>query len=174
MPNLYLVGFMGVGKSLIGKLVGEVLGLMAIDSDVVIERREGKKIGTIFEEKGEVYFRKLEREFVECGHPAYACVVSCGGGMVVDDYVRDLLKEKGVVIVLQASLETILERTKNSKDRPLLQGVDRRERIESLLRERAEAYLDAGEQLWVDGLSVDEVVRQVVGIYRMEEGRYCI
>ena len=90
-PNLYLVGFMGVGKSAIGRKVAKELGFDFIDSDQEIEARLGKKIPEIFESEGEARFRQYEREFIESGHPTANCVISCGGGLVVQPGMKDLL-----------------------------------------------------------------------------------
>ena len=120
-PNLYLVGFMGVGKSAIGRKVAKELGFQFIDSDHEIERKVGKKIPQIFESEGEARFRQYEREFIESGHPATDCVISTGGGLVVQPGMKDLLKEKGVVVCLFASVESIVERTSRNSNRPLLQ-----------------------------------------------------
>ena len=81
--NLYLVGFMGTGKSTVGRQVARQMGFEFIDSDHEIERRQGQPVSQIFAEQGEAKFRALEREFIEHGHPAQKCVVSCGGGLVV-------------------------------------------------------------------------------------------
>src|SRR4051812_46435873 len=81
--NLYLVGFMGTGKSTVGRQLARQMGFEFIDSDHEIERRQGKPVSQIFAEEGEARFRALEREFIEHGHPTKKCVVSCGGGLVV-------------------------------------------------------------------------------------------
>src|SRR4051812_8172478 len=105
--NLYLVGFMGTGKSTVGRLVAQKLGFAVFDSDHEIEQREGRSIPEIFAKDGEPAFRALERRFIEEGHPASRVVVSCGGGLVVPIGMLELLQAKGVVICLHASLETI-------------------------------------------------------------------
>src|SRR4051812_7704562 len=81
--NLYLVGFMGTGKSTVGRQVARQLGFQFLDSDHEIERLQGKPVARIFAEEGEAKFRTLEREFIERGHPADRCIVACGGGLVV-------------------------------------------------------------------------------------------
>jgi len=146
--------------------------MVFLDSDRVIEEKEGRAIRDIFAQDGEAYFRDLECKFAQMGHPKRGCVVSCGGGMVVPDYVRDLLKERGVVVVLHASVDVILERVSEEGHRPLLEGEDRRERIEALLQSRQGAYADAGEVVRTDGLTVNEVVRRVIGIYRLNEPNF--
>ena len=81
-PNIYLLGFMGTGKTSVGKRLAQTLGYTFIDSDEEIEKKCAMEIKDIFAKYGEDYFRKLEREFIESGHPAANCVISCGGGLV--------------------------------------------------------------------------------------------
>ena len=105
--NLYLVGFMGTGKSTVGRQVARQLEFQFLDSDHEIERGEGKPVAKIFAEEGEARFRALERAFIEEGHPANRCVIACGGGLVVPDGMLDLLRRRGVVVCLHAPIETI-------------------------------------------------------------------
>ena len=114
---------MGVGKSAFGRRAARELGLRFIDSDHQIEKEQGKKIPEIFANEGESHFRILEHQFIEYGHPETGCVVSCGGGLVVEPGMKELLKQKGVVICLFASAESIIERTSRNKGRPLLNAV---------------------------------------------------
>src|SRR5436190_14482731 len=109
--NLYLVGFMGTGKSTVGRAVAQKLGFELLDSDHEIERECGKTIAEIFAAEGEALFRTRERKFIEQGHPATRTVVSCGGGLVVQPGMLPVLQDKGVVICLHAAIETILART---------------------------------------------------------------
>ena len=102
---------MGTGKTTIGRAVAQRLGFQLLDSDHEIERQQQKAVAKIFAEDGEPAFRALERAFVTNGHPATGQVVACGGGLVVQPGILDLLKTKGVVMCLHASLVTILKRT---------------------------------------------------------------
>ena len=95
--NLYLVGFMGTGKSTVGRAVAHKLGFHMVDSDHEIEREQGKTIPEIFAQDGEAAFRAMERVFIESGHPAERTVVSCGGGLVVQPGMLALLKSKGLI-----------------------------------------------------------------------------
>jgi shikimate kinase len=165
-PNLYLVGFMGVGKSALGRRAARVLGYRFIDSDQAIEQSAGKKIPEIFKEAGEPAFRRMEREFIEQGHPDEGCVVACGGGLVVPPGMSDLLKSKGVVICLFASAERIVERTSRNKNRPLLDVDDPAAKVRELLAEREPIYLNAGIGMSSEGRSMAEVVRNMVRSYR--------
>ena len=118
--NLYLVGFMGTGKSTVGRQVARQMGFEFLDSDHEIERLQGRPVAQIFATEGEARVRALEREFIEHGHPAKKCIVSCGGGLVVPPGMLELLRSRGVVICLHAPIETILKRTLHATHRPLL------------------------------------------------------
>lgn len=165
-PNLYIVGFMGVGKSAIGRRAARELGLRFIDSDDQIEKAQGKRIPDIFASEGEAHFRKLERAFIETGHPSEGCVVSCGGGLVVQDGMKELLKQKGVVICLFASVESIIERTSRNKNRPLLNVADPAGKVRQLLEEREPIYMDSGACITTEGRTIPEVVRHLIRTYK--------
>lgn len=157
---------MGVGKSAIGRRVARELGFRFLDSDHVIEKEQGKRIPLIFEESGEAYFRQLERDFIEQGHPDEGCVISCGGGLVVQAGMKELLRKKGVVICLFASVESIIERTARNKNRPLLNVPDPAAEVRALLKEREPIYMASGTCITTDGRSIPEVVRHMVRTYK--------
>lgn len=166
--NLYLVGFMGTGKSTIGRAVAQRLGFRLLDSDHEIERLQGKSIPEIFAQQGEPAFRGMERQFVTGGHPADRTVVACGGGLVVQPGVLDLLRAKGVVICLHASLATVLERTQRNRNRPLLDVADPSERIRTLYAEREPVYKRAGTVILTDSRPLNDIVAHVVRAWRRE------
>lgn len=166
--NLYLVGFMGTGKSTIGRLAARRMGFQAIDSDHEIERQEERTIAEIFATEGEARFREMEREFIERGHPRERMIVACGGGLVVQPGMLDLLKSKGVVICLHASIATVLERTQRSKTRPLLNVEDPLERIKKLYAEREPIYKRAGSLILTDSRPINDIVGHVVRTWRRE------
>lgn len=157
---------MGVGKSAIGRRVARELGYRFIDSDHQIEKVQGKRIAEIFETEGEARFRQLEREFIEAGHPDSGCVVSCGGGLVVQPGMKERLKEKGVVICLFASPESIIERTSRNQNRPLLNVPDPAAKVRALLKEREPIYMDAGICITTEGRTIPEVVRHMIRAYK--------
>lgn len=167
-PNLYIIGFMGVGKSAVGRLVARQLGHRFIDSDAAIEEREGRSIREIFGSEGESRFRELELDFLRNGHPRSECVVACGGGLPMAEDRRTLLLEGGIVVCLFASVDTILKRTAQSTRRPLLDAENPEERIRTLLREREPVYMATGIGISAEGRSLDDVARNVVRIYRRE------
>lgn len=165
-PNLYLTGFMGTGKSAVGRLLAESLGLRFIDADSAIEVVAGKRVAEIFAESGETTFRELEQAFVENGHPEQGCVVACGGGLIVQPGMVERLRAKGMIVVLWASPETIYERTRHNTQRPLLQVENPLERIRELLAEREAVYREAGVQVMTDCRTTREVAACIERHYR--------
>ena len=163
--NLYLVGFMGSGKSAVGRSVASELGMRFIDSDVAIEAETGLSVSAIFDQFGEAHFRELEQSFIERGHPDCGCVVACGGGLITQEGMADQLRDRGVVICLFASVDTILQRTRANAKRPLLNVANPRAQIEKLLEERRPFYQQAGIAVSTDGRSLPEVVDHVAHIY---------
>lgn len=170
--NLYLIGFMGVGKSAVGRTAARQLRMRFLDSDHCIEEKAGRPISRIFAEEGEASFRRMEREFIESGHPAEGTVVACGGGLPIQPGMRELLLEKGVVICLFANPDTILERTSGNSRRPLLNVEDPKDRIQRLLDEREKIYMRTGIGISAEGRSLQDVVSNVVRVYRREARRW--
>ena len=167
-PNLYIIGFMGTGKSRISRRIAKKLNLQFFDVDDEIEKAEGRPIKEIFAKEGEPYFRQLERDFIESGHPDNGCIVSCGGGLPCKEGMIDLLKEHGIVLCLHASVDTILERTSRNDNRPLLNVENPRERIENLLQERTPFYAQAHASILTDHRSIPEVVESALRSYRSQ------
>jgi shikimate kinase len=170
--NLYLVGFMGTGKSTVGRQVAKQLGFEFLDSDQEIERAQGKPVSRIFAEEGEARFRGLEREFIEHGHPAQRCVVAGGGGLVVPPGMLELLHARGVVICLHAPIETILQRTRHTNHRPLLQVEDPETRLRELYAQREAIYRRTGTMVLTDSRPLREIAGHVLRVYRQEAGHF--
>jgi shikimate kinase len=166
--NLYLVGFMGTGKSTVGRAVAQKLGFALLDSDHEIERQQGKTIPEIFAGEGEAAFRAMERTFVEGGHPSERTVVSCGGGLVVQPGMLALLKTKGVVVCLHASIETILARTARHQHRPLLVAENPEERIRTLYAAREPIYKQSGTVILTDSRPLHDIVSHVMRAWRRD------
>ena len=165
-PNLYLVGFMGVGKTALGRRVAKELDYQFFDSDKSIEKTCGRSISEIFKNEGEASFRQYELEFIETGHPTSRCVVSCGGGLVIQDGMKEQLKNRGVVICLFASLQTIIERISRNNDRPLIDLSNREARIRELFPERESIYMQSGVCISTEGRTIAEVVRHILRTYK--------
>jgi len=166
--NLYLVGFMGTGKTTVGRLVAQRLGFNCLDSDKEIEKLEGCTISEIFSSVGEAAFRKMEKDFVETGHPLTKTVVSCGGGLVVQSGMTEALKSKGVVVCLHASIETILERTGRHNTRPLLAVEDPEKRVRTLYAQREPIYKQSGTVVFTDDRPIKEIVTHVFRIWERQ------
>ncbi|MBM3263822.1 MAG: 3-dehydroquinate synthase [candidate division Zixibacteria bacterium] len=142
--NLVLIGFMGTGKSQVGRLLAGALGMTFVDTDTLIEKRTGTSIPVLFAERGEPAFRAIEKEVV-CGLSGVSGhVIATGGGAVIDHENLAALRTLGTLVHLQATPEVILQRTGgNAATRPMLAGPDAMERIRALLETRAPYYAQA-------------------------------
>jgi shikimate kinase len=160
---------MGTGKTTVGRSVAHRIGFKCSDSDHEIERKSGKSIAQIFAEDGEPAFRLMEREYVEKGHAAERVVVSCGGGLVVQPGMLELVGKKGVIVCLHASIETILQRTgRYGKTRPLLDVADPDARARALYAEREAIYRQVGTVILTDSRPLSEIAAHVVRVWRRE------
>jgi shikimate kinase len=142
-PNLILVGFMGSGKTVIGKLSAKALGFQFLDSDQLIVDRSSRPIPEIFASDGEEFFRDLETEVIVSLERLTRCVISTGGGAVLREKNRQALRQLGFVVCLTAREEVLYERVARNDKRPLLQTADPRKTLRDLLRSRSEAYAEA-------------------------------
>ena len=166
--NLYLVGFMGTGKSTVGRTVAVRLGFQLLDSDHEIERAQGRTITEIFAQDGEPAFRAMEKAFIETGHPGERTVVSCGGGLVVPPGMLETLQSRGIIVCLHASLETVLARTSRSRNRPLLEVENPDERIRTLYAAREPVYRRAGTMVLTDSRPLGDIAAHVVRIWQRD------
>jgi 3-dehydroquinate synthase len=162
--NIVITGFMGAGKTTIGRLLAERLDRRFIDLDEQIEARFGKPIARVFAEEGEPSFRVAEAQLCHALAQERGLVLSTGGGALVNPGNRHVLSQSGVLICLTATVDTILERIQQTNDRPLLPGdqEERRRRIRSLLHERRHAYAAIPHQVDTSGRSPAQVVEQVL------------
>lgn len=138
--NIVLIGFMGCGKTTLGKKLSMRLKYSFIDTDRYIERKEGITIAQIFQEKGEAYFRDLEKSTVELLSKEYGNIIATGGGIIKNEDNMHMLKETGIIVYLRATPEHIFRNIANDDTRPLLQGGDKLEKIRVLMEERRELY----------------------------------
>jgi shikimate kinase len=169
--NIALTGFMAAGKSVVGKRLARRLKRRFVDLDQAIEAREGMSVAAIFGRKGEPYFRGLEKRLLRELLERNEQVIATGGGAVLDEDNVRLLKRRAVLVCLTAQPETLLKRSGGGKERPLLQGEDRRRRIAALLRQRETSYAKADYSVDTDELSVDEVVEKIVEALKIAEGK---
>jgi len=154
---------MGTGKSKVGKLLSQRLKMRYIDTDELIEKQEKKRIYQIFQEEGEAYFRRVEKQVVSRAAQANQCVISTGGGVVLDKQNIDFLRQKGLVICLTSDPETILDRTTTGADRPLLKNAgSQAKRIRQLLCIRMPYYQQADLMIDTSRTKPEEVVETIV------------
>ncbi|MBU0709186.1 MAG: shikimate kinase [Candidatus Omnitrophica bacterium] len=161
MGNIYLVGFMGTGKSAVGRGLAKIKQWRFVDLDELIELREKKPISDIFAKDGEPHFRGLEKRVLKEVAASKNLVIACGGGIVIDKDNIKIMKDNGVVICLNASAEVILERTSGHIHRPLLNVADPKKQIESLLKSRAAYYAQADKSIETSKLSVKEIINKI-------------
>ena len=160
---------MAVGKSAIGRTLAKKLRRRFVDLDRVIERAEGKKVREIFEHKGEAYFRQLEKQALADVLEENNQVIATGGGVILDDQNLQILREKALLIGLSAEMDVLLARAGDATKRPLLQGSNRREKIEDLLRQRAARYAQAHVTIDTSNLTVDQVVKKIMGMLEVRK-----
>ena len=160
MKNIVLIGFMGSGKTTIGKALEKKTDMAFVDTDELIEAYEGCKISNIFADKGETYFRRLENETLKkLVTGTNFKIISTGGGIVINKVNIPLLKQLGKVFYLRIKPETVVERLEGDKTRPLLIGEDKLVKVERLMTGRKELYeMAADKTIDADGLSVSEIV----------------
>ncbi|MDP8289437.1 MAG: shikimate kinase [Candidatus Susulua stagnicola] len=164
MKNIYLVGFMGTGKTVVGKVLAKELSKEFIEIDACIEEREGSKIVDIFANKGEAYFRGLEKILLGEISQREDLVISCGGGLICDPDNLNQLKQTGVVFALRASVSTIYQRTKDHLHRPILNVDNPQERIEQLLKQRVVYYTQADHSIDTDNFSPEDIADKIIAI----------
>jgi shikimate kinase len=160
--NLALVGFMGTGKSSVGRLAAEQLHFAFIDTDELIENEVGKAIPEIFAQLGESAFRKYERDVVSALSGRRDTVIATGGGLVADPANLASLKTHALVVCLWASPETIWERVRAQTHRPLLQTPDPPARIRELLEQRGPSYRQADVLVHTGFRSSKEVAQHIL------------
>jgi shikimate kinase len=145
--NIFLIGPMGAGKSTIGRHLAELLNKDFRDSDQEIEKRTGASIPLIFEIEGEAGFRTRESSILDDLTRLSNMVLATGGGVVLSADNRKILRERGVVVYLHAPLETLLQRTRRDRHRPLLQTADRRRTLEDILKAREPVYRQVADMV---------------------------
>jgi shikimate kinase len=169
MKNIYLIGFMGTGKSTVGKILAEEFNLSFVDTDKMIEGMTGKKISEIFEDSSEEEFRRLETDVLREITEGKGRVVSTGGGIVVTRGNLELMKNSGLVFTLIADANTIHERLKKDDTcRPLLEVDEPLDEIKRLLFERAAFYINAHHIIETSDITPREAADQIIAIIREE------
>jgi len=164
MNNIYLVGFMGTGKTTVGNLLASKKKRHFVDLDELITLREKRSIPDIFTKDGEPYFRRIEKQILKEVSKEKKFVVACGGGIVLDKENIKIMKETGVMVCLVASPEVILKRTSGMAHRPLLNVRDPKKQIDLLLKLRTPYYAQADKTIDTSKISEKEVVDKIIKI----------
>ena len=163
MQNIFLIGFMGSGKSTVDSCLAENCGMEIVEMDQLIVEREGMSIPDIFAQKGEPYFRETETDLLIEIQSEANKVVSCGGGVVLRENNVEEMKKSGTIVLLNAKPETILERVKNDDNRPLLQGNKNVKFISDMMEKRRPKYEDAADFIvQTDGKTVDVICKEII------------
>jgi len=166
MRNIVIFGFMGTGKTTVGRLLAEALGLRFVDMDDVIEERAGCPISTIFADQGEPAFRDIESAVAaDLGREKGLVIAAGGGAMLRRENVKNL-EQNALVCCLTATPETILERVARESHRPLLEEGDKARRIITLLESRRSLYEALPNVVDTTGLTPDEVSTRIQMLYR--------
>ena len=161
--NIILVGYMGSGKSTVGRKAAKAVSFNFLDTDDLIEEEEGMTISALFEAKGEPYFREKETETLQRLIEApKGNIIATGGGLPMKEGNDRLLKELGTVIYLKAETDTLVERLSGSTTRPLLKNVDLREKVETMLAVRGPVYEACADVvLQTDHMSFYEIICKI-------------
>lgn len=160
--NIMLIGFMGVGKTTVSKVLSKELNMPEVDMDAYIVKREKMEISDMFETYGEQYFRKVETDCLIEIQKEKGRIVSCGGGVVVKDENIEYMKAGGVILLLTATPQTVYERVKDSTNRPILNGHMNVEYIEELMNKRKARYLEVADiVISTDNKNVREIVGEI-------------
>jgi shikimate kinase len=161
MKNIVLTGFMGAGKSVVGRNLAKRRDMNVVDTDDVIEKESKMEISEIFSRFGEAHFRELESAAVRKVSTLKDHVIITGGGVVLKAENIENLRKNGAIIYLRASPEALYNRVKDETHRPLLQVTDPLERIRELLKYRARLYANNDLEIDTSNLSVEEVIEEI-------------
>lgn len=165
--NIILIGFMGCGKSSVGKKLAECISYRFLDTDLMIERNQACSINQIFSSKGEAAFRDMETNLIQELHKDMSQVIlSTGGGLVLREQNRRLLSDMGYIVFLKASKETTLKRLQGDATRPLLKGEELEQKVERMLESRTPIYEKTAHKIIAtDHKSIEEIAHLIMEAY---------
>ncbi len=161
--HIFLTGFMGAGKTSVGRALSEKLRMDFLDLDSEVQKAEGRSIRDIFEEDGESFFRLRETEMLEsiCARSS-PTVVSTGGGVILNVRNRETMDASGEVFYLKADIDTLWKRVRGKKHRPLLDAPDAYLKLKELFKERENIYDKAPHVVFTDNMSIFEVAERII------------
>ena len=162
--NVYLIGFMGAGKSTVAPILADNLDLEWVDTDRLVEEKHGLTIPEIFKYYGEGRFREIEREVIEEVSRHGPQVIAVGGGAPMDDANWDILQSTGVVVYLEVGPDEVLTRIGSDGNRPLLAGLseeERKKKVNSLLKKRHPRYNKADHVVFCNGTGATELADRI-------------
>jgi shikimate kinase len=166
MSHIFLTGFMGAGKSTVGLILADILGLDFVDLDQLIVETEGVSINHIFSEEGEHYFRELESSVLKTTIETDTKIVSTGGGCVERDENRKLMKKTGTIVYLDTPWNVIVERLAGSTERPLAAKENNWEKTFTLYEKRIPLYATAGITVLTSGKTPEAIAHEIAGLVR--------
>ena len=162
--NLILIGMMGSGKSTIGRLLAQKLNLRFFDIDFLIENKTDMKIAEIFEKKGEDEFRNLEKEITLKFLNKTNCIISLGGGAFINEIIKKKVKKKGIAIWLNWNSQTLINRIRKNKKRPIALNLDDNE-LKDLINSRSKIYSKANYKINCENMNKIEIVKKITQMY---------
>ena len=169
--NLVLTGMMGVGKSTIGRVLAKRLKLEFIDIDNIIEIKEKNNIKEIFENKGEEYFRKVEKKISIEEIKKQNLVIALGGGAFLDPLIRKEVKNSCISFWLDLSIKLLLPRLKNNTKRPLLDHRKLEQSVNKIYSLRKKIYNESNFKIKCDTLDKDTIVKKIINLYEISRNK---
>ena len=163
--NLILTGMMGVGKTTIGKRLAKELSYAFIDMDKIIEKQEGESISSIFRNKGEDYFRKIEKKLTIIELKKNSSVISLGGGAFLNYTIRQYSKKKSISFWLDVPIEILIKRLKKSKNRPVLEKEKTDTSIKKIYFIRKKFYNKAHYRIKCKALTLKQIIEKILNFY---------
>jgi len=162
--NLILIGMMGSGKSTIGRLLAQKLNLRFFDIDFLIENKTNMKIDEIFEKKGEDAFRNLEKEITLKFLNKTNSIISLGGGAFINEIIKTKVKKKGIAIWLNWNSQTLINRIRKNKKRPIAINLDDNG-LKDLINTRSKIYSKANYKINCENMNKTEIIKKITQIY---------
>jgi len=163
--NLALTGMMGVGKTTIGKRLAKKLNYAFVDIDKIIEKKEGESISSIFKNKGENYFRKIEKQITTIELKKNNSVISLGGGAFLNSSIRQYSKKYSISFWLDVPFEILVKRLKKSKNRPVLEKEKTNESIKKIYFIRKKFYNKADYRIRCKTLTLEQIIEKIFNFY---------